>query len=75
MLVPGPKMAEISERYSDKIIVTTDNPRNESIDAIMSDILDGFKYNKHKVIEDRELAIIESIKMIWWGVYFFHFMD
>ena len=59
-----PKMARISERYSDKIIITTDNPRTESIDTIIGDILDGFEFKKHIVIEDRESAIIESIRMM-----------
>ena len=59
-----PEMARISEKYSDKIIVTTDNPRTENIDTIIKDIMDGFKYRKHVVIEDREVAIIESIKMM-----------
>ena len=59
-----PEMAKISERYSDKIIVTTDNPRTESIDNIIKHIIHGFEHRKHIVIEDREVAIIESIKMM-----------
>jgi len=59
-----PEMAKISEQYSDKIIVTTDNPRTENIDTIISDILNGFEHKKHIVIKDRELAIINSINMM-----------
>ena len=59
-----PEMAKISEQYSDKIIVTTDNPRTESVDAIIGDILDGFEFKKHVVIKNRESAIIESIRMM-----------
>ena len=59
-----PEMAKISEKYSDKIIVTTDNPRTENIDKIMNDILIGFKEKKHIIIKNRETALIESIKML-----------
>ena len=59
-----PVMAKISEQYSDRIIVTTDNPRTENIDDIIDDILCGFKLKKHIVIKDRETAIIESIRMM-----------
>jgi len=58
------KMAKISEKYSDKINVTTDNPRTEDIDKIMDDIVIGFKEKKHIIIKDREAALIESIKML-----------
>ena len=51
------KMADIAEKYCDKIFITSDNPRNESLSIIISDIVKGFKLNKHKVIEDRENAI------------------
>ena len=57
-------MAEISEKYSDKIIVTSDNPRTENLDKIIDEILVGFKHKKHIVIKDREDALIESIKML-----------
>jgi len=59
-----PEMAKISEKYSDKIIVTSDNPRTENIDKIIDEILVGFKHEKHIVIKDREDALIESIKML-----------
>ena len=59
-----PEMAKISEKYSDKIIVTTDNPRTENIDKIISDIIIGFKEKKHIIIKNRETALIKSIKML-----------
>jgi len=59
-----PEMAKISEKYSDKIIVTTDNPRTENIDKIIDDIVAGFNDEKHIIIKDREVALIESIKML-----------
>ena len=52
-----PIMANIAEKYCDKIFVTSDNPRNESLETITSDIVNGFNLNKHKIIEDRKLAI------------------
>ena len=51
------KMAEISEKYSDYIYITNDNPRNENEDLIINDICLGFKQSKHKVIKNRKNAI------------------
>ena len=56
------EMAAISEKYSNKVIVTSDNPRSENINNIMNDIESGFNYKKHLIIKDRELAIKEAIK-------------
>ena len=56
------KMGAISEKYCDRIFITSDNPRNESLDKIMSDILKGFKHNKHEVVKDRKDAIETAIK-------------
>ena len=52
-----PRMAKIAETYADKIIVTSDNSRGESTENIISDIIRGFRYKKHVVIEDRKEAI------------------
>lgn len=53
-----PQMAFMAEALSDIVVVTTDNPRNEAIGQIMSDICEGF-VNKGAVIveQDRRLAI------------------
>ncbi len=56
-----PIMAEISEKYSDKIIITDDNPRFESSDKIINEIISGFKYEKHEIIKDRKKAIEKLI--------------
>ena len=57
-------MASIAEEFSNIVYVTSDNPRTESIEDIMRDILVGFKSNKHIVINDRKQAIKEALKKI-----------
>lgn len=55
-----PKMAKIAAQYSDKLILTSDNPRNEEPRAILEDMLVGVPKSSRKntmVIEDREEAI------------------
>lgn len=37
-----PKMAAIAEKYGDRVMVTSDNPRSEDPEAIIKDILAGF---------------------------------
>ncbi len=50
-------MGEIAENYAEQIIITTDNPRLESSEQIISDILEGCSGKNVEVIENRELAI------------------
>jgi UDP-N-acetylmuramoyl-L-alanyl-D-glutamate--2,6-diaminopimelate ligase len=58
-----PLMAKVAERYADRIIVTTDNPRTEKIDEIIDDIVSGFKHKTNvEVIADRALAIESAIR-------------
>lgn len=53
-----PKMGRIAEDYADKVIVTSDNPRSENPQQIITDILAGFRSVKDVIVEpDRELAI------------------
>lgn len=53
-----PKMATTVEQLADQIVVTDDNPRNESPEQIMRDILSGFSNPELvRVIHDREIAI------------------
>lgn len=51
-----PKMGEIAERLSDRVILTNDNPRDEAPQAIIQDILSGFSAQPI-VILDRTQAI------------------
>ena len=56
-----PQMAAIAEKYCDKIIITSDNPRNEELDIIIEGILRGFKMKKHIIEKNREVAIKKGI--------------
>ena len=59
-----PKMGAIAERLADKVIVTSDNPRSEDPQQIITDILAGFKSTNNVIVEpDRELAIKEAYKL------------
>ncbi len=54
-----PLMGEVASRYSDVVIVTSDNPRSEDPAAIIEDILPGVveKAAAYEVIENRRQAI------------------
>ena len=53
-----PLMAQIAEKYADKVVLTSDNPRFENLGQIMADTMAGFKMpNRVEVIEPRQKAI------------------
>lgn len=55
-----PEMADAACRYSDRVILTSDNPRSEEPEAILSDMWEGVKeeYKKRVIsITDRREAI------------------
>lgn len=52
-----PIMGEIAERYSDIVIVTSDNPRTEDPEEIINEVLIGLKKENHLVEINREKAI------------------
>ena len=57
-------MGRIAEDLADKIIVTSDNPRSEDPQQIITDILAGLRSVNDVVVEpDRELAIKEACKL------------
>ena len=59
-----PQMGAIAEELSDKVILTSDNPRSEDPQQILSDILSGFKSTDNVIVEaDREAAIKAAKKL------------
>ena len=59
-----PKMGKIAEDLADKVIITSDNPRSENPQQIITDILAGFRSTSEVIVEpDRELAIKEAYKI------------
>ncbi|MCD7730184.1 MAG: UDP-N-acetylmuramoyl-L-alanyl-D-glutamate--2,6-diaminopimelate ligase [Oscillospiraceae bacterium] len=57
-----PLMAQAAEKYSDMLIVTSDNPRNEDPDAIIDEITAGLSGLKpYMRITDRRAAIKRAI--------------
>ncbi len=59
-----PRMAQVAERWADRIVVTSDNPRTENPQAIIEEILAGFsKAGRDKVTvqPDRARAIHEAV--------------
>ncbi len=60
-----PLMAKAAQRFSDFVIVTSDNPRTEEPNAIIEEILGGFDGKKEGVFVevDRKKAIYKAISM------------
>ena len=59
-----PIMGKIAERFADKVIITSDNPRSENPQQIITDILAGLNSTLDVIVEpDRELAIKEAYKI------------
>ena len=56
-----PVMAEVAEKYSDLVIVTSDNPRTENPNAILEDIVKGFKMKNYILEIDRKEAIKKAV--------------
>jgi UDP-N-acetylmuramoyl-L-alanyl-D-glutamate--2,6-diaminopimelate ligase len=56
-------MAAIAQARADRVVVTDDNPRGESGDAIIADILAGFDERSQPLVErDRARAIALAIR-------------
>ena len=60
-----PKMAVAAAKYADRLIVTSDNPRNEEPEAIINDILAGLSDSSvpYDVVIDRREAIYYALKI------------
>lgn len=58
-----PLMAQIAEKFADKIFITTDNPRGEDPDIIIEEIMQGFtNLSKVCIDKDRRSAIRKGIQ-------------
>ncbi|MGE5812560.1 MAG: glutamate ligase domain-containing protein, partial [Ignavibacteria bacterium] len=57
-----PVMGKIASELSDKIFITSDNPRFEDPLLIINEIKEGISQNNYEVIENREEAIKKSIE-------------
>ena len=58
-----PKMGRAVSELADFAIVTTDNPRNEKPEDIISDIISGIERQNFKVILERKEAIKEALSL------------
>lgn len=59
-----PKMGAIAEELADKVIVTSDNPRSEDPQQIITDILTGFKTVNDVIVEPDRRKAIEYLRKI-----------
>ena len=59
-----PKMGAIAEELADKEIVTSDNPRSEDPQQIITDILTGFKTVNDVIVEPDRRKAIEYLRKI-----------
>jgi len=58
-----PKLAELSEKYSDFTILTEENSFDEPVESILGDILNGFRNkNRVKIIPSRVDAVADAIQ-------------
>jgi UDP-N-acetylmuramoyl-L-alanyl-D-glutamate--2,6-diaminopimelate ligase len=61
-----PIMAQAACKFSQQVILTSDNPRFEDPGTIIREMMDGVPFSSRRmtaIIEDREAAIQEAIKM------------
>jgi len=58
-----PMMGLVAEKFSDRCIVTSDNPRSEDPQHIIAEILGGMNANNHEIIVERAAAIERAIRL------------
>ncbi|WWO97718.1 MAG: UDP-N-acetylmuramoyl-L-alanyl-D-glutamate--2,6-diaminopimelate ligase [Candidatus Dasytiphilus stammeri] len=55
-------MGKIAEKFSDKLVITSDNPRHEDPNVIIKDILSGLQDIKNvNIMLDRSIAVTHTI--------------
>ncbi len=60
--IKRPMMAAVAERQADRVVVTSDNPRSEKPDAIISQVLRGLSRPEAAQVQaDRAAAIADAI--------------
>jgi UDP-N-acetylmuramoyl-L-alanyl-D-glutamate--2,6-diaminopimelate ligase len=59
-----PLMGEIADRHADYAILTSDNPRKEDPNAIITEIEKGFRSTHYKKLVDRAEAIGRAIALV-----------
>ncbi|MFQ5643129.1 MAG: UDP-N-acetylmuramoyl-L-alanyl-D-glutamate--2,6-diaminopimelate ligase [Thiogranum sp.] len=62
---PGkrPQMGALAERYADRVILTSDNPRSEDPESILDQITQGFEQPQRAVrLSDRGAALVSAIR-------------
>jgi UDP-N-acetylmuramoyl-L-alanyl-D-glutamate--2,6-diaminopimelate ligase len=61
-------MAEAAERYADRVVVTTDNPRSEAPEEICRQIVSAFRRPEKVYVElDRRSAIVYAVSRLQEG--------
>lgn len=58
-----PQMGKIATQYSDYVVITSDNPRDEEPLDIIEDVKSGISSNNYSIEENREKAIEKAINM------------
>jgi UDP-N-acetylmuramoyl-L-alanyl-D-glutamate--2,6-diaminopimelate ligase len=57
-----PEMGQVAQECADKVVITSDNPRDETAQDISAQIVNGFKQNEQAYVEnDRALAISYAV--------------
>lgn len=58
-----PIMGEIGSKFSDMVIITSDNPRTENPESIIDEIKTGIQKDNYVLIENRKEAIKKAIEI------------
>ena len=54
-------MGRVAERFADRCIVTSDNPRSEKPEYVIAEIVIGMNAGKHEIVVERGAAIAQAI--------------